>query len=720
MDNMGINPMRTNGGRSGQNTPSGHTAGNGAGVTRGVASGGYQSPSVQAQRQFGVARPATSLRLGDVIRGEISDLSGKEITITLENNTMIRGQISDSSYLSIGQTAAFRLDSLTSQGVLLEPVSGYTETELTIINKALQEAGLPASEHNQAAVKALMDNVMPINREAIQQLMQQAYDMKTNDMNTLALMNRLFIPVTPENVEQFSNYRMGQNQIAVQLEQFSNDLPQLLQSLAENGGKEAVAGFANTLLQITLSDLPQADTTWTLSDLSEENQALCKELLSQLEFSPALQEQLADNRISLGDTLTLLKQGLLDHSITLPADYTEEALLQDLLQLEQKIDPESGLSLDQLKELFSQTEIDESVTDAQAAVDSADETVPTAEEQAAQEATANTSEKGFARFFHSLQDTVNQSLNGALDRLHTTETANAHPLSALLAELGDAAVADGQVNHRLHGFLTSDARASLADLLGKLPISSSLVEQIRSGQATAEEVAHVLKNVISFADSSILKEVFRSDAFEQIFAKALQSSWYLTPEQLAKDGEPSHFFERLSGQMNSLEQLIGNSLSGSDSQGFRREAKDIQSNIQFMKELNETFSYLQLPLRLPHQTANSELYVYTSKQQRRSNPDKNSVLLHLDLEHLGTVEIRLDQNHNEISAMFHVQEDSSVNLLRTNMEQLENSLASLGYHSNLQVQKQEEAPVSMDAFLNTRIKTNATEEMKRFSFDIRA
>lgn len=133
--------------------------------------------------------------------------------------------------------------------------------------------------------------------------------------------------------------------------------------------------------------------------------------------------------------------------------------------------------------------------------------------------------------------------------------------------------------------------------------------------------------------------------------------------------------------------------------------------------LFRTYSFLSDCLtRLP--TANCMSIPANSSEE--AIPIKNSVLLHLDLEHLGTVEIRLDQNHNEISALFHVQEDSSVNLLRTNMEQLENSLASLGYHSNLQVQKQEEAPVSVDAFLNTRIKTNATEEMKRFSFDIRA
>lgn len=98
------------------------------------------------------------------------------------------------------------------------------------------------------------------------------------------------------------------------------------------------------------------------------------------------------------------------------------------------------------------------------------------------------------------------------------------------------------------------------------------------------------------------------------------------------------FLEQIQSQMHSLEQLIGSSLSGSDSRQFEQNAHDIQSNIQFMKELNETFTYLQLPIKLPSQTAGSELYVYTQKEKRQADPEKMRVLLHLDLEHLGKLE----------------------------------------------------------------------------------
>ena len=56
--------------------------------------------SVGQMSSYGVARSGMiQIHQGDVIRGEISDLRNNEITITLENNTLIQGQIADSSSL---------------------------------------------------------------------------------------------------------------------------------------------------------------------------------------------------------------------------------------------------------------------------------------------------------------------------------------------------------------------------------------------------------------------------------------------------------------------------------------------------------------------------------------------------------------------------------------------------------------------------------------------
>lgn len=105
MDHSRINPYNTNNTSQSRSTNTSSSAMTGNGVRRGNVPGNASAPSVQKSGQFGVVKAATSLQLGDVIKGEISDLTGNEITLTLENNTMIRGQFLTVPYYN-RQTAA--------------------------------------------------------------------------------------------------------------------------------------------------------------------------------------------------------------------------------------------------------------------------------------------------------------------------------------------------------------------------------------------------------------------------------------------------------------------------------------------------------------------------------------------------------------------------------------------------------------------------------------
>lgn len=733
MEQHRITPLNTN-----QTSHTGNQAANrgAAGQTAaGSRNTATAAPNVQNARQYGVARPATNLSLGDVVRGEISDLSGGEITITLENNTMIRGQISDSSMLSIGQTAAFRLDSITPQGVLIEPVGNYTETELSLINKALENANLPLSEHNQSAVKALMDNMMPINRESIQQLMQQAYDNKTTDMNTLALMNKLMMRVTPESIAAFTNYRNGTDMLGVQLQNYSSEIPSLLSALAKHGSADAVAQFGETLLQITMpEDQTNTSLLLTIGSLSTEEQAELKQLLSGLPMTEETMQSLEDGTLSLRDALTMLRDAAMEGTLTLENDTDGEGLLTKLALIEQVLEPADGRTLQEIQEAIRNTVTLK--TDSAQETGTA-ETLPAEEETAEQPATETAPKENAApnntgsalqfagKLFHSFQETVNSSLSNTMQMLRNAGESAAEPGTAgsapnVIDTLCDLYSTDASSHDLAGNYLTPDARNELAGFLRQLPVSSSLIHRVLSGEATTQEIMHVIKNVLPLSDSSILQAMFQTESFEQVFARFLQTHWSLTPEQLQQEGQPDKLYNQLASQMSQLEQLIGNSLSGSDSDQLQHHARDIESNIILMKELSENFSYMQLPLKLPNQNTHSELYVYTQKNQRRMNPDKTSVLLHLDLEHLGTVEIRLDKNKQEIQANFRLTENASIDLLRTNATILKDNLMNLGYQPNIVVSRQEEEPVTMDDFLNTKVKTNATEEMKRFSFDIRA
>lgn len=296
---------------------------------------------------------------------------------------------------------------------------------------------------------------------------------------------------------------------------------------------------------------------------------------------------------------------------------------------------------------------------------------------------------------------------------------NHHTIIDTLTDLYNKA---GRENDYLGTFLTSGERSELLSKLSSLPISRQLAAKIASGEATAKEVLTLVKNTIPAADPAAVQELFHSQVFENILGKFLQSSWTLTPDKLKKDGEVNSFYDKMSTQLKQFQGLIQTALSGEDSDNMGRSAHDMESNIEFMKTLSETFSYMQMPLKLQNQDAHADLYVYTQKEKLRKNPDNAHVLLHLTLEHLGDIDIYIDKNKNDVNTKFILGDEPSINLIKTNSDMLSNALNQQGYlcHVNVAMMDADTGTSTVNNFIDTKINTSATSDMKRFSFDIRA
>lgn len=747
MQNPKINPLNTNTVNGRQTTAQAQTRQQAAGNRANAASVQVSAGSTIKTRDFGVVQSPGRLYEGDIIRGEISDLYNNDITITLEDNTILRAKIAGSPALSIGQTAAFRLSSISGGNILLEAIkNSYTDNELTIINKALDEAGLPTTKHNQSAVKALIDNMLPINKESIQHLMQQSYDYKTTDMNTLAIMNRLMMNINSDTVKQFSNYMSGTHQLLGQITQFSQNIPALLNTLAENGPSETLSMFGEKLLSIALYD-NTVNVTSGAPVISQLPDGQMQELLDLLSNTPLTEDtiaQLEDGSLTVYDALSLIRDAITSGTIKLPDNMPKEALTDKLFlintTLEQAVDEETVMK--QTEDSVKNIPVVDDSTTSEAAQNSTDNTEAAKASASASEETAQTQDKqveieegkqepqttgrlNFAnKFFQTITETAKNSINNTLNFLQQTtnqgtkqEQPEIHTVIDTLAELYSK---ESKENDYLDTFLTTGERNELLSKFSSLPVSKSFINKIMSGEATAKEVVTVAKNIIPLAEPSAVQELFSSHVFENIFGKFLQSSWTLSPDKLKKDGEISSFYDKMKTQLKQFEGLIQTALSGDDSDHMERSAHDMESNIEFMKTLSETFSYMQMPLKLQNQNAHADLYVYTQKEKLRRNPDSVHVLLHLTLEHLGDIDIYVDKNKYDVTTKFMLSDAPSVDLIKTNANMLKDALNQQGYSCQVNVSQAETETSTVNEFIDAKINTSATADMKRFSFDIRA
>ena len=697
---------------------------------------GQAGRSVGQMSSYGVARSGMNqIRQGDVIRGEISDLRNNEITITLENNTLIKGQIADSSSLSIGQTAAFRLSSVSPSGVMLDAIpNSYPETELTLINKALEEASLPATERNQSAVKALMDNLMPINKQSIQQLMQQAYDLGTEDMETLCLMNRKQYQVTADSVAQFSAYRNGTHSLLARAETFSNQIPELLETLAGNGPSNIVAMFGEKLLSIALSDGDSSLTGRagaqstaslpTIADLSEADLSSLKTMLSE---TPMTDEQLTafqSGTMTGKEAALLIQKAITGQTIVLSEHCPATELQAKSDEILQLLNPQPDSSLSgELTTLENVLSGQNGETDVETEAVSSDTAYATAYSNAAEASADSVSARSFAgRLFHNLSDAARSSFQNINEMLAAPQegSTNITHTPAVIDTLLSGATSFGRQNSQLFMQLSPDMRTELARYMQGMGGDSGITDRVLSGDISATDTLTAIKNSIAHSDSALTQKLFQTEAFQKLFQNVLLDSFTISPHRLAKTEEMDSFYQSMEQKMNSFETLINTTLSGNDSGQLSGQAHDMQSNIDFMKSLNQAFAYMQLPLKLQNQNAHGDLYVYTKKDKMKQNPQKLSLMLHLEMDHLGTVNVRLEKDHQNIKADFHLEKEDSLRLIERNTHLLTDSLAEKGYTCQVQVQPLTQSETPVQDFLNAKVTPSASHEMKRFSFDIRA
>ena len=514
--------------------------------------------------------------MGDIVKGEISDLRGNEITVTLDNNTILKGYIEDSSKLSIGQTAAFSLSSPNPGQILLSPVkNSYSDTELNLINKALEEAGLPNTEHNQATVKALMDNLLPINKESIQSLMQQAYDCKTEDFSTLAIMKRLMMDINEDTVSQFSSYRHGTYHLIDKLSSLSSEIPDLLSSLSQNADSQSVAAFGEKLISILFQSFGEKNNmanSPSISFLTDSERQELMDILSNTAMTEDTLEQLENGTLSLHDALTILRDSAGSKSLVFPdgTNPTNELFQQTLLNIDSTLESATDISKLKNTDLFKNiptinenapinetTEISDTA-EASEVSESAGNADDLSENTVTPNNTSPDSKIGFAaKFLHNITESAKNSINSMLQQSsQNADNPQSSATNTVIDTLCEKFQTLGRENDYLSTFLDKDARTELLNTLSKLPISRSLIVKIVSGNASAKEVLTVIKNVIPLSEPELISELFKSQSFEALFSKVLQSTWTLSPQKL-KDGENiNSFYNKMHEQLKDFESLI--------------------------------------------------------------------------------------------------------------------------------------------------------------------
>lgn len=260
----------------------------------------------------------------------------------------------------------------------------------------------------------------------------------------------------------------------------------------------------------------------------------------------------------------------------------------------------------------------------------------------------------------------------------------------------------------VQNLMAEDAKGEAAD--GKTTLDKNLTvsDFLRT-------VSQLLSENNGMASQSIQK-LFGSDAYKSLLRNVMEQQWLIRPEELKQEKKISQLYEKLEQQMKQVEDALKE--AGVTKTRFPETAAEVRGNIEFMNQLNQAYTYVQVPLKLSGQNANGELYVYTNKKNLRDPDAELSAFLHLDMEHLGSTDVSVKMQHRNVKTNFYMADDASYDLVEKYLPILEQKMKDKGYQCTITMTKEEKKVSFGDDFLRKDMPQMGT--LHRYSFDVRA
>ena len=272
--------------------------------------------------------------------------------------------------------------------------------------------------------------------------------------------------------------------------------------------------------------------------------------------------------------------------------------------------------------------------------------------------------------------------------------------------------------------LTTKERTEFSALLKAVSTDASpeitkLVQGVENGTADMNEVLRALSGMSGGAGrTEALAELFKSPICQKLFENAMLKEWSIKPEQVADAENVKEMYNRLEKSLENIRSVLEN--NGANQSIAMKSVTNMSQNLDFMNQMNQMYTYVQLPLQMQEGRTNGELYVYTNKRSLAQNDGNISAFLHLDMEHLGPVDVYVAMQNERVSTHFTLADDEMLDFLNAHMHILTERLEKKGYNMSVEMKvkdsgEEETTPIEriMPADKNTTV-------LKQYAFDVRA
>lgn len=289
---------------------------------------------------------------------------------------------------------------------------------------------------------------------------------------------------------------------------------------------------------------------------------------------------------------------------------------------------------------------------------------------------------------------------------------------------GNAALIKGVLQDAAFSELLNNGLITEEEAAGFLKEAAGLLTEkgITLSENTTQEMMKALLDITAgnTQEAESLQKLFSGKVWKNLLEGTVKTQWSFTPETLPKEGEVGKVYEKIVKSLHTLNETLQQ--SGAQNTALQESITNLSENIDFMNQLNQMYTYVQLPLKMQNGEKNGELYVFTNKRSLAEKDGEVSALLHLTMEHLGPLDVYVKMNQGKVSTEFTVEKEETLLFLEKNMSILTDRLQKRGYDISCKMKVKDEAgePENPVERLLTEKQNGVVSAHAQYAFDVRA
>ncbi len=616
------------------------------------------------------------LEPGSTFEGTVNSVKNGKVVLALGNGQTITARLDGKVSIQPGESMFFQVRSNDGTTIALRPYVQAGNINNPILLNALTAAGVPATERNITMVDSMMKEQMSISRQSILDMGRVVGSNPNVNVNTAVLMTKIGLPVSAEMASQFENYMVDQHAIVDEMDLAMNQLGRLLGD-ADSGEEQSFELYGKVLDILNGEGETPAQTT---DGLQQNDTGTMVNAGENIEMEAAVQQS---------------KDGAAAEGVQ---KQVQQQNTKDLISMGAAGQEQSAGVAENTENIVGEQTAGNAAQSMQTGIDAADVLKNTQADTAAD--------------FKNVQgqtDTLEQILDqNGLD--HLKRLLQNIPTLTGNTDLFEVQEEEDVFVDTMSGDDAGKKAFELAQAEPEVTLKQSM---------TAEDFLNTLRDALKqnqeygFAG---MTKLFGSKEFAAILKNCAEKQWLLEPEQLREASKVSDLYERLDHQMKQMENVM--KAAGVTQNSFVQTAADIRSNVEFMNQINQVYTYVQLPLKLSGQNASGDLYVYTNKKNLNDPEAELTAFLHLDLDNLGSTDVSIRMKDKNVKTNFYIADDASYDLIEKHLPVLEKRLAQKGYRCSITMSKEEKKVEFVEDFLQRDMPQAGT--LHRYSFDVRA